>query len=568
MKGETLPSGWKLEALGKLSSAIQYGYTAKAQPGPVGPRLLRITDIQNDAVRWDEVPFCKIKKEEKQKYLLAPNDILFARTGATVGKSYLIRDQVPDSVFASYLIRVRLTGEVTPKYVAYFFKSTDYWRQITESQAGIGQPNVNGTKLAQIEIPVAPANQQQRIVAEIEKQFSRLDEAVANLKRVKLNLNRYKASVLKAAVEGKLTEDWREQHPNVEPVSELFERILAERRAKWKGKGKYKEPIEPDFSELPRLPEGWAWTQMSTACEKIQDGTHFSPKEQAATGRFKYITAKNIKPWGLDLSELTYVPERVHREIYSRCNPTKGDVLLIKDGVTTGIATVNPLDEEFSLLSSVALLKPIRTVLDSHYLKNWLNSPAGYKATTGKMTGTAIKRIILEKIKETPIPLPPLTEQQPIVAEVERSLSVIEELETAVEANLTRAERLRQSILQQAFSGQLVQEDPNAGPVSVLLEPVRVESVLGESTNTPDQREPSMKEVEETMTNLIEALKNDTNWISAQEVFRLCGVGDGTETDAIERIYQELRDYIDSARIVVDRREEEDWLRLSEHRGA
>jgi type I restriction enzyme S subunit len=213
-------------------------------------------------VRWDEVPFCKIKKEEKQKYLLAKNDILFARTGATVGKSYLIRDQVPDSVFASYLIRVRLTGEVTPKYVAYFFKSTDYWRQITESQAGIGQPNVNGTKLAQIEIPVAPANQQQRIVAEIEKQFSRLDEAVANLKRVKANLERYKASVLKAAVEGKLTEDWRKQHSNIELASKLLERILTERRAKWSGKGKYKEPEAPDATGFPPLPKGWTWARL------------------------------------------------------------------------------------------------------------------------------------------------------------------------------------------------------------------------------------------------------------------------------------------------------------------
>ncbi|MEO7861102.1 MAG: restriction endonuclease subunit S [Nitrospirales bacterium] len=260
MKEETLPSGWKLESLGKLSSAIQYGYTAKAQREPVGPRLLRITDIQNDMVRWDEVPFCKIKKEEKRKYLLASNDILFARTGATVGKSYLIRDPIPDSVFASYLIRVRLTGEVTPKYIAYFFKSTDYWRQITESQAGIGQPNVNGTKLAQIEILVAPAHQQERIIAEIDKQFSRLDEAIANLKRVKANLKRYKAAVLKAAVEGKLTEDWRKQNPDVEPASKLLERILTDCRAKWRGKRKYNNPTEPEISNLPSLPRGWTWT--------------------------------------------------------------------------------------------------------------------------------------------------------------------------------------------------------------------------------------------------------------------------------------------------------------------
>ena len=144
MKTLSLPNGWKIETLGKLSSAIQYGYTARAQTECAGPKMLRITDIQNDAVKWDEVPFCRISKEEIKKYLLASNDIVFARTGATVGKSYLIPEPVPDSVFASYLIRVRLTDEVLPKYVSYFFKSSNYWRQITESQAGIGHPMLTG----------------------------------------------------------------------------------------------------------------------------------------------------------------------------------------------------------------------------------------------------------------------------------------------------------------------------------------------------------------------------------------------------------------------------------------
>ena len=119
-----------------------------------------------------------------------------------------------------------------------------------------------------IEVAVAPFDQQKRIVAEIEKQFSRLDEAVANLKRVKANLKRYKAAVLKAAVEGKLTEEWRKAHPDVEPASQLLKRILAERRAKWKGKGKYKKPETPKTTNLPPLPEGWTWAspeQLSSA---------------------------------------------------------------------------------------------------------------------------------------------------------------------------------------------------------------------------------------------------------------------------------------------------------------
>ena len=214
---QELPLGWQFKPLNELASAIQYGYTAKSSQKAVGPKFLRITDIQDDSVNWDGVPFCKIESEKKGKYLLEKDDLVFTRTGATVGKSYLIRSPVPESVFASYLIRVRLTEVVDPTYVSYFFRASDYWRQISESAAGIGQPNVNGKKLGKVVIPVAPRDQQDRIVAEIEKQFSRLDEAVASLKRVKANLKRYKAAVLKATVEGKLTEECASKTPMSNP---------------------------------------------------------------------------------------------------------------------------------------------------------------------------------------------------------------------------------------------------------------------------------------------------------------------------------------------------------------
>jgi type I restriction enzyme, S subunit len=449
VKGETLPNGWKLEALGNLSSAIQYGYTAKAQAEPVGPKLLRITDIQNDTVRWEEVPFCKIKKEEKQKYLLAPNDILFARTGATVGKSYLIRDQVPDSVFASYLIRVRLTREVTPKYVAYFFKSTDYWRQITESQAGIGQPNVNGTKLAQIEIPVAPPDQQQRIVAEIEKQFSRLDEAVANLKR-------YKAAVLKAAVEGKLTEDWRKQHPNVEPASKLLEHILVERQEKWSGRGKYKEPDKPDTSNLSPLPEKWTWASVDQLTSHITSGSRDWTRYYGR-GSGTFILAQNVRLMRLDLSDRQAVdPPKSDAETV-RTRVSIGDLLVTIVGAKTGEVCRIPMElVEHFVCQSVARLRPVMPA-SAKFMELYLASPENGQAQWKHyIYGQGRPHLSFEQLKMTAIAVPPLAEQQKIVPEVERRLSVIEELESAVEANLTRADRLRQLILRHAFSGNLI----------------------------------------------------------------------------------------------------------------
>lgn len=456
MKTETLPREWNLEALEKLSSVIQYGYTVKAQQEPVGPRLLRITDIQNDAVRWDEVPFCRIKTEEKQKYLLAPNDIVFARTGATVGKSYLIRDPVPESVFASYLIRVRLKPEIAPEYVSYFFKSLDYWRQITESQAGIGQPNVNGTKLARIRIPIAPFEQQKRIVAEIEKQFSRLDESVASLKRTKANLKRYRAAVLKAAVEGKLTEDWRKVHPNLEPANKLLDRILTERRAKWTGKEKYKELGKPDVSNLQKLPQHWVWCLTDALFSFVTSGSRGWARYYSDKGPM-FVRVGNLDHDSirLDLGDVQRVKPPTGAE-GTRTNVESGDIL-ISITADVGMIAVAPSNlGEAYINQHVALARPVLGICREYLAWYLAARDGGQKQFRRLQRGATKVGLGLDNIRAVPVPLPPLAEQRQIVAEVERRLSVIDELEATVEANLTRADRLRQSVLGKAFSGKLL----------------------------------------------------------------------------------------------------------------
>lgn len=177
-----LPKDWKWVKLKDIAESIQYGYTESSSKGIVGPKFLRITDIQENKVVWDEVPYCKIDKETKKKYLLKDGDLVFARTGATVGKSFLLNGIIPEAVFASYLIRVRVNKEVNEKYLSNFFHSTIYWAQITEGQVGIGQPNVNGTKLGQLDLPLPPKSTQQVIVSKIEELFSELDKGIENLR--------------------------------------------------------------------------------------------------------------------------------------------------------------------------------------------------------------------------------------------------------------------------------------------------------------------------------------------------------------------------------------------------
>ena len=193
-------------------------------------------------------------------------DVLFAKITPCMenGKMAVVPKVANGYGFGSTEFHVLRPKEGTDARYVYYFVASQNFRGVAERYmtGAVGQKRVSTTYLKEQLIPLAPPAQQKRIVSEIEKQFSRLDEAVANLKRVKVNLKRYKAAVLKAAVEGRLTEEWRKQHPDVESADKLLERILTERRGKWQGRGRYKEPAASNTTDLPELPDGWVWASV------------------------------------------------------------------------------------------------------------------------------------------------------------------------------------------------------------------------------------------------------------------------------------------------------------------
>lgn len=332
----------------EVADSIQYGHTASAISREEGPRFLRITDIQDGAVDWDSVPSCDIVAEDVPRYRLSTGDLVFARTGATTGKSFLIRD-CPEAVFASYLIRVRASKDVDPRYLALFFQSPDYWQQIERGKRGIGQPNVNGKTLGEIELPLPPWDIQQTIVAEIEKQFTRLEAGVAALRRVQANLKRYRAAVLKAACKGKLVlneaalqKSAGKGQKEFESGEQLLKRILAERRQHWTGRRKYKEPATLDTAALPQLPKGWTWATLDQIGQEgrpimygiIKPGPHI-------TDGVPYVRVTEMKDGRIDVPNLRRA-SRERAAKFARATLAPGDVLISKDGTIGRVAVVPP----------------------------------------------------------------------------------------------------------------------------------------------------------------------------------------------------------------------------------
>ncbi len=165
-----IPNNWEWERWGNISQSIQYGYNAPAKSnGRI--KMVRISDIQNNTVKWDTVPYCDIGETEIDAYLLKPNDILFARTGGTVGKSFLVIEIIEPAIYAGYLIRTRYSQNINPQYLKYFMESELYWSQLRLGTIATAQPNCNGQTLSKMLLPIPPKSEQDRIVKEIDKIF-------------------------------------------------------------------------------------------------------------------------------------------------------------------------------------------------------------------------------------------------------------------------------------------------------------------------------------------------------------------------------------------------------------
>ena len=484
-KENNLPINWILTKVDDLADKIHYGYTASSTDLDTGYKLLRITDIQNYTVEWEKVPYCKIDQEEAKKYLLNDGHLVFARTGATVGKSFLIKGNIPKSVFASYLIRIILNDELNKSYVYYFFQSPIYWQKIGISAIGIGQPNVNATILSKLEVPLSPFPEQNRIVAKIEELFSQLDAGIAELKKAQAQLKIYRQSVLKYAFEGKLTEEWRKENlDKLEPASEFIRRIKAEKEKQYKetyekaekeGKKKPQKPKELspiDKSELGKLPEGWEWIRLDNISNKITDGEHIRPN--TVEEGIPFLSAKDIRDNGVRFENSLFVSIEDAKKFRKRCDPEMGDILVVSRGATVGRSCIVNTGKDFCLLGSVILIK-LDEKLYSGYFNYLLKSPITQKILIELSGSTAQQAIYIRDIKNIIIPICSIEEQIQIIQEIESRLSITDHLEQSIEQSLQKAEALRQSILKQAFEGKLVQQDPNDEPAEKLLERIKAE---------------------------------------------------------------------------------------------
>jgi type I restriction enzyme S subunit len=454
-----LPAGWQQLPLESLVTRMSNGISKRQTKDGNGLPVSRIETISYGVIDLARVGYLSgLTANEAEKYRLESGDLLFSHINSDLhlGKTAVFSMEGETLLHGMNLLLIRVDRDkLLPVYLHWLF---NYYRVaglfMSIAQHAVNQSSINQRKLNALPIVVPPLDGQRRIVAEIEKQFTRLEAGVAALRRVQANLKRYRAAVLKAACEGRLVpteaELARAEGRPFESGQQLLARILTERRQNWQGRGSFVEPAAPDASSLPKLPIGWTWARV----EQLSNVVRGASPRPAGDPRFfggnvPWIT---VGPLTADNSPyLKAVPSSLNelgREHSRYIEPQT--LLLTNSGATLGVPKITLIGG--CINDGVAALLDVGHPLKLYLLYFLRTQTEGLR---GVNQGAAQPNLNTTIIKDINVPLPPLAEQTRIVAEVERRLSVVEELEAVVTTNLQRATRLRQSILQKAFAGEL-----------------------------------------------------------------------------------------------------------------
>lgn len=422
-----IPDSWRWVRWGNLAYSIQYGYNASAkESGRI--KMVRISDIQDNSVDWDTVPYCDIEEEEIATYRLQKNDILFARTGGTVGKSFLVNNIQEDAIYAGYLIRTRYSNRLVPKYLKGFMESQLYWVQLQNGKTQGCQPNCNGQTLSKMLIPLPPMEEQQRIVDKINEIMPKIDEYEKIEKELEALKKEFptnmKDALLQAAMQGKLTE----QLESDSSVDELLEAIRKEKDELIAQRKLKKEKLLPDIEEeeIPfDIPENWRWVRLNEIGEIIGGGTPrtsqtefwdngdiswITPADMNGCGRYIKGGEKSITQLGLDSSSAKLFPKG---SVVISSRAPIGYIAIVQNDASTsqGCKTFSAYIQELVLPEYIYYAIRFR-VADMEK----------------RATGTTFKEISGKGVGETIIPLPPAEEQQRIVERLDALLPLCEDL--------------------------------------------------------------------------------------------------------------------------------------------
>lgn len=495
-----LPQGWEYASLSALYAADGFSkdgdWVEKKDQDPTGAvRLTQLADIGemrflNKSNRFMDADHARAM----DCTFLTPGDVLISRLGEPLGKACLV-PTLPNPAVTAVDVHIFRSGSsgASNSYLAYALNSIKVRQAIDLLSSGTTRKRITGKKLQAIKLPIAPLAEQKRIVDKIDALFAQIDAGEKALAEARAGIARYKKSILKAAVTGALTADWREAHRDeLEPADVLLARILKERREHWerdqiekanaKGKPltgeawkkKYKEPVAPETDGLPELPEGWVWASVDQLSAFVTSGSRGWAKYYSDSGAL-FVRVGNFERTSieLNLTDRQHVsPPEGAEGARTRLQPAD---LLMTITADVGMVAVSPTDVgEAYINQHVSLIRMVDPQL-ARFVAQMCTAPSLQKRVLETGRGATKDGLTLDDVKGFPIPIAPISEQPIVQSRVAMELDRSAAVDAELEAQQQRSKALRQAVLKAAFEGRLVPQDPNDEPASLLLERIRAE---------------------------------------------------------------------------------------------
>lgn len=439
-----VPQGWEWERWGNIAQTIQYGYNAPAlEHGVI--KMVRISDIQENCVLWDNVPYCLIDENDIDTYLLKVNDILFARTGGTVGKSFLVEEVPEKAIYAGYLIRTRYSSLLNPRYMKSFMESQLYWEQLKNGTIATAQPNCNGKTLAKMLLPIPPTKEQDRIVKKLTQLSSFLDNY--GLCQDRLNLlneeikEQLKKSILQEAIQGKLVTQLAEEGT----AQDLLEQIKKEKLNLVKeGKlkksalatsvifrgddNKYWEKSGDSIvcidEEIPfGIPSSWSWCRLGNIAS-VKGGKRIPVGEKLTTENtgHMYIRVADMKENTVKTDDIHYISESIYQKIKSYTISTE-DLYITVAGTIGSVGEIPKVFDNANLTENAD--KIVFRGICKKFLMHCLLSNFVQSQIKKCTTKVGQPKLAIVRIEDLLIPLPPIKEQYRIVHKIEQTASIM-----------------------------------------------------------------------------------------------------------------------------------------------
>lgn len=537
----SLPLNWAWATIDKLTGCkgvfTDGDWIESKDQDPSGDiRLIQLADIGDGVYRNRSNRYMtQISAEKLGCTYLHAGDVLIARMPDPLGRACIFPGDEKKSVTIVDVVIVRSSnGEFDHRWLMYFVNAHQFRAAVSELQSGSTRKRISRKNLASIPIPVPPLSEQRRIVAEIEKQLTRLESGVSALLRVQSNLKRYRESLIRSAYEGRLISTGQEISSEGNSGDDIASHLKEVRRQKWKGRGRYKEAIEPNHRAPISIPQGWTWLTLDAIAEvkggvtKDQNKRHSSP-----TRRVPYLRVANVQRGYLDLTDIKEIDAEI--EVIDQLSLVQGDILFNEGGDRDKLGRGWIWNEELPECihqNHVFRARLYSDLINPKFISWYTNSfGQSYFFDEGTQT-TNLASISITKLKALPVPIPPASEQALIVAELEYRLSSADTLESIVSLNLKRAASLRESILKKAYAGELVPQASGEESAQEILKKVSQEQASSSQAKPIKsmKRTASMSTAKvDTLHKLAELLDGSNGSMLPDRLILAAGLGNDVE---------------------------------------